>query len=73
MPRPVPQQMAPERCVEMERCVSPEYVTLVGLDLTGTIRVKVELHRADVSAWWVKVIRHWLAWQHGACDIRIVS
>lgn len=71
--RPVPGPMAPERCVTIGECVSPQHVVLVGRDLNGAIRVKVELAAEDVTVWWFKVIRHWLAWHHGACEIKIVS
>src|ERR1700737_2702733 len=58
--------LAPEQCVEMERCVSPDHVWLVGTDLSGAVRVKVELSRDDVSEWWVEEIRYWLAGGYGA-------
>ena len=70
--RRVPGQMAPERCVEYENGVGPDNVVLIGVDLSGVVRVKIELTREDASAWWLKVVRHWLAWQYGASEIRIV-
>lgn len=71
--RPVPSPLAPERCLNKAESVSADHVVLIGRDLTGVVRIKVELHRDDVSAWWLKVLRHWLAWCHGASEIRIVS
>lgn len=70
--RPVPSQMAPERCVQREEGIG-DTVVLLGLDLRGRVRVKVELASEDVSFWWLKVIRHWLAWSCGACEIKIVG
>jgi hypothetical protein len=72
-PRTVPNQLAPERCITHVKSMAPEYVVLVGRDLSGTIRVKLELHRDDVSVWWLKVLRHWLAWAYSASEIKIVS
>lgn len=71
--RPVPNPLAPERCITVAECVSPHHVVLVGRDLQGIVRVRVELASEDVTAWWFKVVRHWLAWHYGACDIKIVS
>lgn len=71
--RPVPNMMAPERCVTNTDSVSADHVILIGRDLTGAVRVKVELSREDASVWWVKVIRHWLAWQYGASEIKLIS
>lgn len=71
--RRVPEQMAPERCVTRDDCVSPDHVYLVGSDLTGRVRIRVELSREDASRWWVRVIRHWLAWRYDAMDIRLVK
>ena len=71
--RPVPGPLAPERCVSHTDSVSAEHVVLIGRDLAGVVRVKVELHRDDVSTWWLKVLRHWLAWCYGATEIKIVS
>jgi hypothetical protein len=71
--RPVPGPMAPERCVTYDDCVSPNHVVLVGEDMKGVVRIKIELSREDASTWWVKVVRHWLAFQYGAADIRIVG
>jgi hypothetical protein len=64
--------MAPEDCVTLMHSVSPEYVVLVGRDLAGQVRVKVELSRADASEWWVETIRHWLADQYGAPELRLL-
>ena len=71
--RPVPGPMAPERCITQNDSVSPDHVVLIGRDMAGIVRVKLELHRDDVSAWWLKVLRHWLAWCYGASEIKIVS
>lgn len=71
--RPVPGPLAPERCVTLGECVSPNHVLIIGRDLNGVVRVKVELAAEDVSAWWLKVVRHWLAWCYGASEIKIVS
>jgi hypothetical protein len=71
--RRVPGPMAPERCITSAECVSPDHVVLIGRDLNGVVRIKVELSREDVSMWWAKVIRHWLAWHYGASEIKIVS
>lgn len=71
--RKVPEQMAPERCVTYDECVSPHQVVLVGTDTTGRVRVRVELAREDASGWWIRVIRHWLAWRYDATDIRLVK
>lgn len=71
-PRPVPGPMAPERCVMTQPCVSPHCTVLVGRDLQGVVRVKVELATEDISSWWLKVIRHWLAWHYGAADIKLI-
>lgn len=71
--RPVPSQLAPGRCVQFEDSISPDHLILIGRDLNGIVRVRVELSREDASTWWVKVIRHWLAFQYGAAEIRIVS
>jgi hypothetical protein len=72
-PRPVPGPLAPDRCLSRVDSVSPHHVVLIGRDLAGVVRVKVELHRDDVSVWWLKVLRHWLAWCYGASEIKIVS
>jgi hypothetical protein len=72
-PRPVPQQMAPDRCVTTQECVSCDMVALIGRDLQGVVRVRVELSREDACDWWVRVLRHWLAWKHGACEVRLIS
>lgn len=71
--RPVPGPLAPDRCVQYEHGVGHGTVVLLGLDLSGTVRVKVEMSAGDVSSWWLKVIRHWLAWCYGASEIKIVS
>jgi hypothetical protein len=71
--RRVPGPLAPDRCITRAESVSPHHVVLVGRDLTGVVRVKLELHRDDVSLWWLKVLRHWLAWCYGASEIKIVS
>jgi hypothetical protein len=70
--RPVPGPMAPERCVTTRDCLG-DVVELVGRDLDGRIRIRVFLSRDDVSAWWVKVIRHWLAWRYGAAEIKLLG
>lgn len=72
-PRSVPGPLAPASCVSLESCVSPDHVLLVGRDLHGVVHVKVELSRADASSWWGKVIRLWLAWRHGASEIRLMQ
>jgi hypothetical protein len=59
--RLVPGPLAPERCVTLAECVSQEHVVLVGRDSDGIVRVKVELAAEDVTSWWFKLIRHWLA------------
>lgn len=64
--------MAPERCVQYERGVAGTLI-LVGVDAKGVVRVRVMLASDDVSSWWLKVIRHWLAWAYGASEIKIVS
>jgi hypothetical protein len=71
--RPVPGPLAPERCVSFEPDVVPDSVWLVGHDLQGKVCIRMQLPRRDVSAWWIKVVRHWLAWYHGATEIRIVG
>ena len=71
--RPVPSQLAPERCVTTQPVVSPDHLMLVGRDLDGRVRIRVELASEDVSSWWIKVIRHWLAWSYGASEIKIVK
>lgn len=70
--RPVPGQMAPEQCVTTRDGLGG-VVELVGRDLEGHIRVRVILSRDDVSVWWVKVVRHWLAWRYGAAEIRLLG
>jgi hypothetical protein len=65
--------MAPERCVTSSPSIGEGYTVLIGRDLHGTVRVKVELAAGDVSSWWLRVIRHWLAWQYGASEIRLVK
>jgi hypothetical protein len=72
-PRPVPGQLAPERCITRSDSVAPQHVVLVARDLTGAVRMKVEVHQDDVSVWLLKVLRHWLAWAYGASEIKIVS
>lgn len=72
-PRPVPGPLAPERCVEYQPGVGGSTVTLIGKDREGTVRIRVELATDDASAWWLKVIRHWLAWAYSAGEIKIVS
>jgi hypothetical protein len=73
-PRPVPGPLAPERCVQYVHGVGEgATVVLLGVDLKGKVRVKVELASDDVSTWWLKVIRHWLAWCYGASEIKIVG
>lgn len=72
-PRPVPSLMAPERCVTSSASIDAGYTVLIGRDLTGRVRVKVELSADDVSSWWLRVIRHWLAWQYGAAEITLVK
>ena len=71
--RPVPNHMAPERCVTRREGTAPKYVQLVARDLSGTVRMTVEVHEDDVGPWLLKVIRHWLAWAYGASEIKIVS
>jgi hypothetical protein len=71
--RRVPSQLAPERCIGYEHGVAGQSVVIVGSDLDGHVRIKVEVAREDVSSWLVKVIRHWLAWYYGASEIKIVS
>lgn len=71
--RRVPGPLAPERCVGIQRCVSGTHTRLVGCSLDGVVRVEVILAKGDASTWWVKVIRHWLAWYYGASEIRIVG
>ncbi len=71
--RPVPGPLAPAHCVTLAECVSPDAVLLIGRDLSGTVRIKIELSAEDVSTWWIKVVRHWLAWAYGASEIKIVS
>lgn len=71
-PRRVPSQMAPERCVTVADSVCPDVVQLIGRDLSGVIRIRIEIARADASPWLIRVIRHWLAWAHNATEIRIV-
>jgi hypothetical protein len=71
--RRVPGPMAPERCVTQDDCVSPQCIVLVGRDLDGKVRIRVELSREDASSWWLKVIRHWLAWQYSATEIKLVN
>lgn len=72
-PRPVPNQMAPERCVTSSPSISDGHTVLIGRDLEGRVRIKVELEADDVSPWLLKVIRHWLAFQYGASEIRLVK
>jgi hypothetical protein len=72
VPRPVPGPLAPERCVQYDNGVGGT-VVIVGSDLSGEVMVRVILRREHASAWWLKVIRHWLAWCCGASEIRIVS
>lgn len=72
-PRPVPGPMAPERCVTSFPTVSPETTMLVGRDLQGRVRIRLEVASDDVSPWLLKVIRHWLAWHYGASEIKIVG
>jgi hypothetical protein len=64
--------MAPERCVTTRDSLAG-VVELVGRDLTGAIRIRVLLPREDVTNWWVKVIRHWLACRYGAAEIRLLG
>jgi hypothetical protein len=71
--RRVPEQMAPESCVTYDDCVAPDCVSLVGSDLSGRVRIRVVLSRDDASTWWVRVIRHWLAWRYDAAEIRLVK
>ncbi|MDQ2667393.1 MAG: hypothetical protein M3Z05_15450 [Gemmatimonadota bacterium] len=61
--------LAPERCITNADSVSQDHVTLVGRDLEGVLRVKVELARDDASEWWVKVMRGWLARDYGATPL----
>lgn len=72
-PRPVPNQMAPECCVTSSASIDDRYAVLIGRDLSGRVRIKVELAADDVSSWWLRVIRHWLAWQYGASEIKLVK
>lgn len=72
-PRRVPSQLAPERCIGYEHGVTTHTVVIIGRDLKGAVRIRVELSRDDVSLWFIKVIRHWLAWWCGASEIKIVS
>jgi hypothetical protein len=72
-PRRVPNQMAPERCVQYAKGVGGGTVILLGCDLEGTIRVRVELAADDLTVWWLRVIRHWLAWYYGVSEIKIVG
>jgi len=71
--RPVPGPLAPERCVGLDHSISSAHIVIVGCDLSGVVRVKIELSREDASGWWIKVVRHWLAWCYGAVEIKIVS
>lgn len=71
--RAVPGPLAPAHCVTVESGhISPDHVVLVGRDLQGVVHVRVELSRADASSWWGHAIRSWLAWRHGASEIRIL-
>lgn len=72
-PRPVPGALAPLECLSIESSVARDCVVLVGRDLKGHVRVKVELSRVDASSWWGKVIRLWLAWRYGCAKIRLLG
>jgi hypothetical protein len=73
-PRPVPGPLAPAELVTVEQCVAGcGGVVLVGRDLEGNVRVRIDLAREDASSWWFKVIRLWLAWRYKAVRIRLVG
>lgn len=73
--RPVPHQMSDPELVTFESCNAPEWVRLVANDLDGTRQASLEIRRADVTsvAWFMKVLRHWLAWRHYAIRLKILK
>ena len=65
--------LAPDRCVTSSPSIAEGYTVLVGRDLSGTVRVKVELASGDVSSWWLSAIRRWLAWRYGSAELKLVK
>lgn len=66
--------MAPERCVTSQSAVSSECIILTGRDTAGVVRCRVELERDDTAVlWWIRVLRHFLAWRYGACEIKLIG
>lgn len=73
-PRPVPGPLAPADLVTIEECLAGcGGVVLVGRDLEGNVRIRIDLAREDATSWWFKVIRLWLAWRYNAVHIRLLS
>jgi hypothetical protein len=59
--------------VQLQACVAGTHIAIVGFDLKGVMRIRIELARGDASGWLIKVVRHWLAWRYGAAEIRLLG
>jgi hypothetical protein len=71
--RRIPGPMAPADLVEIHDSSFPTHFRLLAHDLDGNVRIEMLVEREDMDSvrWFVRVLRHWLAWRHKATRIRL--
>jgi hypothetical protein len=54
----------PQDCVKHAQSVDPEMTVMIGYDIHGVVRVKVEVAERD-AAWWERLMIRYMRWRFG--------
>ncbi|HKW09741.1 MAG TPA: hypothetical protein VJO33_05130 [Gemmatimonadaceae bacterium] len=55
----------PQDCVRRSASVDADMTQLIGYDIHGVVRVKIEVAEGD-SAWWERLMLRYMRWRFGS-------